>query len=347
MKINVSLFISALCFIMLANLENFASDLIKWKSTVALESVDKASWARMVRLKNGDWLAGYAVFGNKNGSFIRIKRSQDNMRSWKQVVNVGEPGRQLDNANLLQLNNDDVLLAVRSLVAKQSYRVQVYRSTDNGDSFSLLSIIDSNEKPNGAENVGVWEPFLYQLTDGKVVALYANEKHSIENPSFSQVISQRVSADNGATWGAESFAVAVKGKARPGEPNIARLSNKRYALFYEVCGTENCAGHYSISPDGITWTGASGATIPDVFQNPQALSLADGLLIVTSNTAKVSVSRDYGATWAIDNAAFDASSWGAIYQTGATEIALVTGTASGSLLIRFGELKRLEVKNLN
>jgi len=38
------------------------------------------------------------------------------MRSWTYVTQIAEPGRQLDNANLLQLASGDILLAMRSLV---------------------------------------------------------------------------------------------------------------------------------------------------------------------------------------------------------------------------------------
>lgn len=316
---------------------------IVWKDTFALETVDRASWARLVKLRDNRWLAGYAVFNNSTGSRLRIKQSDDDLRSWKQLTEVAEPGRQLDNANLLQLTNGDVLLAMRSLIPRKSYRVQVYRSTDGGRSFRFLSIIDRNEKPNNLENVGVWEPFLLETPDGKVAAFYANEMHSAGDPSYSQVISTRVSSDGGASWGEGIRAVAERGKARPGEPNVVRLPQGRYMLFYEVCGTERCAGHYSLSDDGLTWSGKIGGLIPGVYQNPQGLSLSDGTLIVTSNSAEVVVSEDAGKTWANNSPAFESSQWGALYQTGAREIALVTRAAagvgkSGQLLIRIGTL---------
>ena len=322
-----------------------AADFIQWGPTVPLETKHRASWARLSRLRNGDWLAAYAVFGNPSGTVIHVKRSGDRMRSWTYVTQVAEPGRQLDNANLLQLANGDVLLAVRSLVPKKSYRVQVYRSTDDGRSFRFLSVIEANETPNGSEGVGVWEPFLLQLPDNRVAAFYANEKHSTAEPAYSQVISERISADGGATWGEEILAVAEPGQARPGEPNVLRLPDNRYMLFYEVCGTEPCAGRFSVSADGVNWPGTIGAPIPHVYQNPQGLSLGDGTLVVTSNSAEVIFSRDSGMTWEPIRPAFSSSRWGALYQTGAREVALVTGTVGtermpGQLLIRIGEIAR-------
>ena len=154
----------------------------------------------MVRLTSGEWLAAYAVFGDPAGSVIRLKRSADTMRSWTFVAEIAEPGRQLDNAFLVQLSNGDVLLAMRSLVPKRSYRVQVYRSRDGGRSFRFLSVIDANERPGGSESVGVWEPFLFELPDRRVAAVYANEKFSLARPSFSQVVEDTKMCQREIIW---------------------------------------------------------------------------------------------------------------------------------------------------
>ncbi len=321
-----------------------ATDPIAWGATVTLEGEHPASWARMVWLDDGEWLAAYAVFGEPDGTVIHVKRSVDDMRSWALVTRIAEPGRQLDNAFLVRLADGDVLLAMRSLVAKRSYRVQVYRSRDGGKSFRFLSVIDANERPRGSESVGVWEPFVHQLPDGRVVALYANEKRSVARPAYSQVISQRVSRDGGRTWGRERPVVAEAGggRDRPGEPNVVRVKDGTYVMFYEVCGSEDCTGHLSTSRDGTSWSPISRATIPGVYQNPQGLALPDGTLVVTSNSAGVVVSRDRGATWQSNAPAFDSSAWGALYQTGPNEVALVTGTGEKPrrLVIRFGTVGR-------
>lgn len=318
-------------------------DLITWNETAALETESPASWARMAHLKNGDWLAAYAIFGNSSESRIRVKKSSDSMRSWALLTEFGEDGRQLDNANLLLTSNGNVLLAVRSLIDKKSYRVQVYKSLDNGKTFNILSIIDANETPNGAANVGLWEPFLIEFEPNKIAVFYASEKYSKAVPPFSQIIAEKVSTDGGKTWGAEIRVVAEPGASRPGEPNVLKLSGKSYALFYEVCGTEDCAGHFSVSKNGIDWLSKIGALIPNVFQNPQAGFLDEKTFFVTSNNAKIIFTRDAGKSWQLNTPAFNFSSWGAFYQTKKDEIALVTGTRKSEkdrnqLLIRFGKI---------
>ncbi|MEZ5426903.1 MAG: sialidase family protein [Pyrinomonadaceae bacterium] len=340
-KIIVKAFAFLIAFLVCA-ISAKSADLIEWGDTVALETERPASWARMVKLKNGDWLAAYAVFGDPDGTRIRIKKSTDNMRSWSFLTEFGEKGRNLDNANLIRLSGGDILLSMRSLTDQKSYRVQVCKSSDGGRNFSFLSVIDANEKPLGEENVGVWEPFLIELSPKKIAAFYANEMHSRSDPSFSQTISERISTDGGRTWGEEIRAVAEAGAARPGEPNVIRLPNKKYLLFYEVCGSEDCAGHFSVSDDGETWSKKIGPEIPDVFQNPQGIALDDRIWIVTSNNAQVIYTTDGGKLWKKNRPAFKFSSWGAFYRTDRDEIALVTGTKNeksqrNKLMIRFGK----------
>lgn len=322
-----------------------STDLITWGKTGALETENNASWARMTHLKNGDWLAAYAVFNKSSESRIRVKKSTDNMRSWSLLTEFGEAGRKLDNANLLLLSSGEILLAVRSLVDKKSYRVQVYKSLNDGREFKLSSVIDANEAADGADNAGVWEPFLIELRKGLIAAFYASEKFS--KFGYSQIISERISADGGATWSGEIRAVAEAGKSRPGEPNVIKLPDGNFLLFYEVCGSEDCAGHFSVSKTGIDWSGRIGAFIPEVFQNPQGIALDNQTFIVTSNNAKVIFTRDAGKSWQLNSPAFDFSSWGAFYQTSANEIALVTGTKKSRnernrLLIRFGAINSPE-----
>ena len=334
-------FIVFLIFLLFCANNAKSADLIEWNKTVVLEN-NPTSWARMVKLENGDWLAAYAVFSDKEGSRIRVKKSSDRMRSWQLLTEFGEKGRNLDNANLIQLANGDVLLAMRSLIDKKSYRIQVYKSENSGKDFRFLSVIDSNENPENAGNVGVWEPFLIELAPNKLAAFYANEKYSKSEPAFSQIISEKISKDGGKTWGAEIRAVAEAGKSRPGEPNLVKLKSGKYVLYYEVCGSEDCAGHFSVSDDGENWSGKIGSLIPNVFQNPQAIALDEKFWLVTSNNAKILYTLDAGKTWKENEPAFKFSSWGAFYQTGKREVALVTGTKNkkserNRLFIRFGE----------
>ena len=80
-----------------------AGDLLVWDRIVLLETEQPASWARLVKLENGEWLAAGAVFGVSNVTKIRVK-----MYSWTFVTESGEDGRKIDNADLVQLSNGEI-----------------------------------------------------------------------------------------------------------------------------------------------------------------------------------------------------------------------------------------------
>lgn len=121
----------------------------------------------------------------------------------KKIGLISEKGRDMDNAQLIQLADGSILLACRSVRWQESYRLPVYQSFDKGNSWDKISIIDSNEgKPEelGNPDKGVYEPHFQFLEGGRLAVGYANEKHVTDSISYSQIISQKISDDNGKTW---------------------------------------------------------------------------------------------------------------------------------------------------
>ncbi len=327
-------------YILLGAVSALAQSLTWSPEAVVLED-EGSSWTRMVHLKDGSWLAAYAV--GRSPTRLRVKRSFDRMRTWQFLGETSEPGRDVDNANLYQRPDGIVLLAMRSQVPGQSYRIQVYASVDNGNSFTYLSTADTSENTGGSQTRGVYEPFLWELADGRTAIFYANEKHSVEKPAYSQAISERISADGGKTWGPEIRAVGVPGNSRPGEPNVVPVAGG-VALFYEVCGSENCVGHTSTSGDGVTWSGAIGPAIPNTLQNAQGIA-AGRLIVATSNIHSILISTGNLSEWQdTGSPAFLHGVWPAFYQTSPGEIALVMTGAGDSgepgEYIRFARLPR-------
>lgn len=301
----------------------------RWSTQSIAIDTDPASWARMAKLQDGSWLAAYAVWpGPDTHSHIRVKRSFDDMRTWQLIADIAEDGRDIDNANLWTSPDGTVRLAMRSVITAQSYRINVYSSHDMGNSWSYLSTADANE---GGKYGGLWEPFLLGLPDGSLAIFYADETHS----GYSQLLGERISSDGGATWGDERIAVGVPGGSRPGEPNVSRTADG-FSLFYEVCGTENCTGHVSTSPDGITWTGRLGTTIPLTWQDAQGVALEDGAVLVTSNEhAVVDLSGKSTGN------PFTFGSWPALYQVGRDLAIVMSGAGDegqNGIYVRFGSL---------
>src|SRR5260370_8712607 len=193
-------------------------------------------WGRMVHLTNGNWLCVTTQFPVGTNSYLRISRSTDSCSTWRTFSTVREAGRTLDNGELIQLTNGTVLLTMRSLIVTNSYHLPVYASADNGATWTFRSNIDADDGPAAQQGEGLWEPDFWVLDDGRLVVTYSNETH----PGYSQLISERVSTDNGMTWGAESYAVAQTGGGglRPGMPQMVRMANGKICLVFE--GVYSC-----------------------------------------------------------------------------------------------------------
>jgi hypothetical protein len=270
----------------------------------------------MAQRSDGSWLAAYMISTTPNQ--IRIQQSFDRMRTWQFVTQIAEDGRDLDNPSLLVLPNGIVELAIRSVITGQSYWIETYQSTDNGNTFQYQSQVDWDHHVGG-----VYEPYLYALPNGSLACFYTNDSHENDTPSYSQVLSEKVSQDGGVTWGAEIYAIAQPGAARPGEANIVHLPGNVLALFFEMCGTENCLGHLSYSTDGMNWSGI-GPVIPQTIQDVMAVEMTSSLIVATSNLKEMVVSTDYTNTWVATNQnCFVYGDWPGIYQSGPNEIAIV------------------------
>lgn len=307
---------------------------ISWSGTVNIGG----GWGRMVHLANGNWLLVTTRYPSGTNSYLRISRSTDNCRTWTTLSQVNEDGRTLDNGELVQLTNGTVLLTMRSLIPNVSYHLPVYTSTDNGVTWSFLSEIDTDDGSAAALGEGLWEPDFWVLDDGRLVVTYSNETH----PGYSQIISERVSDDNGATWGAEIWAVAQPGggSLRPGMPQMVRMANGKYFLVYEVVNSGNADVYCKTSDDGVTWSDDLGTRIPCQHCGPFVMSLPNGVLLITSCENQVSFSEDFGTTWQLnDPPAWPGGfvhTWPAIYLTQTNEIGVMAAT--NGVKIRFGNL---------
>jgi hypothetical protein len=314
-----------------------------------------SEYARLLHLRDGTWLAGYTVSTNKGyrkdstgGLHLQISKSSDGGKHWMVFSFIKDAGRDLDNAQLIQLKDGSILLACRSVRWQELYRLPVYKSTDDGKSWQYLSTIDSNEgKPGelGHPDKGMYEPHLYILDDGRLSVMYANEKHVSESPSYSQIIAQKISADGGRSWGKEIWVAYEEGHnaSRPGMPVWTKMKNGDYIIVYEICGPEKCNIYYKKSKDGINWPAGLGTSIPDQLGGPFILSLPNGNLLVTSNSSNISLSKDFGLHWQTINRAFNRSLWPAMYVFDKKEIGVVSAErrpeGGNCVLLKFGTFK--------
>lgn len=201
--------------------------------------------------------------------------------------------------------------------------MNVYQSTNNGTNLSYLSTVDSFAIPGSSQ--GLWEPVINYSSNGQLVCLYSDES---EQPTCSQVISERVSSDNGVTWGTKTTATAdlYNSSDRPGMAEVARMANGEYMMVFELT---SCGAAYKTSSDGENWPAGDGTLIPDQHTAPFILAWPDDRVFVTSGGGNTKVSSDYGSTWqAVSSPWYIANSYPAIYQTKPNEIAWIMGLKS-------------------
>jgi hypothetical protein len=319
--------------------KNNPASQFKWAGT---NFVARGGWGRMIHLANANWLAVNTRFGRGESS-LEIRATTNAFRSWTKLSEVAEPGRLVDNGELIQLPGGEVLLTGRSLIDGQSYHLPVYRSLDGGTSWRIFSNIDANEGPVGTLKArGLWEPHFFLLNDRRLAVAYANEKHAADKPAFSQVCSERISTDGGRTWGDE-IALAAEpggGKLRPGMPVLTRMSNGKFIAVYEVVGVGDADVFCKISGDGEHWPPGLGSHIDGHHAGPWVTSLFNGELLLTSCANRLSASRDFGATWnlvgppAWNFGAGKVFTWPAIYQIETNQIAVMISRRG--VQVRFG-----------
>jgi BNR repeat-like domain len=311
------LFWIVLC--LLATLVPAGAMTVKWE---AATNVSPGGWGRLLALNDGSWLCVCTQFARGTNTWLQILRSTDRCRTWTPIAKIAEAGRQFDNGELVQLTNGVVLLSGRSLVEGKSYRLPVYQSLDAGKTWAYLSNIDSSE---GLGQHGLWEPDFQILSDGRLAVAYSNEKHQ----DFSQVISEKISNDNGTTWSEEIIAVAEPsgGKLRPGMPQMARMANGKYIMVYEIVNLGNGDVHQKISDDGIHWPAGLGTPISGQHCGPFVTALPDGFTLVTSCQNELTASADSGTTWqAVTPPPWKLGfkyTWPAIYPIGSNEFAVM------------------------
>ena len=347
----VALVLSVLAFAPTA----YAAGPISWFATSTVSSANGPAWGRMLPWdQQGDNLVTYTEYPSDGLPIIKVARSNPANPAYTEIASIPSPtndgDHSQDQSQMVQLSNGDILMATRNHRTDLNwFGLPILKSTDGGYTWNFLSQLDTNPNSNGRYDRGLWEPFLYVLPSGCIAGFYANEKHADDNPSYSQVVSERVSCDGGATWGNEIYAAAEAGSARPGMPGFVRMANGSYILVFEVCSTDNCNIHYKISSDGTSWSNDLGTTLANQVSGPYVTVLSSGRILVSSAcTNQISVSDDNGANWYLnDPPAWSTSgcganaagaTWPAIYQTGrnqSSEVGVVVNI-DNSIQIKFG-----------
>lgn len=170
---------------------------------------------------------------------------------------------------------------------RSSSRLVVYKSTNQGTSWSYLSTIDTGgpavyDPTPSSTTTTVWEPSLAIDGSGGLVAYFSDERQKANG--ILQAVSYRRSTDGGQTWGSLVNVSAPNNSSdRPGMITVTKLPDGRYLGTWEVVNRPSqslntAPVYFKISNDGLNW----GSTTSLGTQ----IALADGRSIGSSPYVK-------------------------------------------------------------
>ncbi len=217
---------------------------------------------------NGTMLATFEQYTSGTPVFP-IYRSTDNGNSWTKISEVADTQNGWGmrwQPELFELPTamggfpaGTILAAGASVPSDRSaIKIDVYASTDRGQSWSFVSNIATGGPAydqNGNGNTPVWEPF-FLVSGGKLIVYYSDQR----DLDHGQKIVHQVSTDL-RNWGPVVDDVAVPTfSQRPGMATVAKLPNGKYVMTYEYGGSPagNFAVYYKISSDPEAFDSVTG-----------------------------------------------------------------------------------------
>ncbi|GAA2122760.1 RICIN domain-containing protein [Glycomyces algeriensis] len=239
------------------------------------------TYAKIIVLKNsgssnGTQLVTFDKLVLQNGVQVYpIYRSTNNGTSWTHVADVNpsatfpaftrtaQPFLYEVTQTTGNLTAGTILLAGMVMPEdRSSSRLVVYKSTNQGTSWSYLSTIDSGgpavyDPSPSSTTTTVWEPSLAIDGNGGLTAYYSDERQKANG--VLQAVSYRRSTDGGQTWGSlVNVSAPTNQSDRPGMITVTKLPDGRYMATFEVVNrpsqSQNTAPvYYKISADGLNW----------------------------------------------------------------------------------------------
>jgi hypothetical protein len=130
---------------------------------------------KMLRMKDDSWLRVKTINNGHPRTDLLFYKSTDNARTWTRIGSLNPRGREMDNGFLHYAPNGTLLLAARDIIWGTEAEIYQYHSNDGGATWQIDHLID---RFSGQGTRGVWEPNMYNLPDGRMVMLYADETYA-------------------------------------------------------------------------------------------------------------------------------------------------------------------------
>lgn len=237
------------------------------------------SYPRLIRLEHdgaggSTLLATYAKRFQGATNTLPVLRSTDDGASWTQISEIASntPGWDIEAPVLYEVPHTAGGLTAGDLLAAgtawnvgdfTAQKVEVFRSTDHGATWSYLSECTSTSGLPNTIGHGIWEPWFHQAADGRLACFISDERPA-GTPTNNQVIGHYLSTDGGASWGStlvQDIAFPADDLARPGMSILTELPTGDVLMTYELCRDATDADHacevyVKTSPDGFDWSPA-------------------------------------------------------------------------------------------
>ncbi|NHA66451.1 RICIN domain-containing protein [Phycicoccus flavus] len=249
--------------------------------------VSCVTYVKSAQLPSGKIVASFEDDSQDyNGQVWPIWSSTDDGRSWSRTSEVPDTHRGWGNWTnpffyvlpqpIGGMPAGTLLLAGISAPPDRSRTaVEIYKSTDEGVTWSFLSEVAVGGAENGTP---VWEPYLL-VAGGKLICYYSDER---DKARHNQKLVHQVSTD-GVSWGpvVEDVALADS-RLRPGMPVVTRMANGQYIMTFEVVGAPGVPNNFKISADPESWSPKKVGTTIDYGGSPVITTLPNGRLAYNS-----------------------------------------------------------------
>jgi len=213
--------------------------------TVSRDDSIFEGWPDLIKLQSGRLLLVYNEcngHGDRNHSWIAMRTSDDQGKTWSEKKHIGPETHHADNWNSIRVNqmsDGRILLVCDRVVGVETSReteLYLWESTDDGETWTT-------ERTIGVQ--GYCSDKIRELSDGSLLLCV-----SVFNPATGKTeVLAHHSTDGGQTW-SESVVAAARPQYTFIEPAALECSDGTIAVFLRENSLTGYNGFVALSKDG-------------------------------------------------------------------------------------------------